>query len=48
MSWRCGASRWRRVFYKYNLPHVVDLTALAVLAELMTRVQTATGSSERS
>jgi hypothetical protein len=48
MSWRSCASPSRRVFYKYNLPHVVDLTALAALAELMARVQTATGSSERS
>ena len=38
----CG-NRSRRVFYKYNLPHVVDLTALAALAELMARVLTATG-----
>ena len=29
--------------YTYNLPHVIDLTALAVLAELVARVQTATG-----
>jgi hypothetical protein len=48
MCWRCCANHCGRVFYTYNLPHVVDLTALAVLAELMACVQTATGSSERS
>jgi hypothetical protein len=48
MSSRCGGKCSRRVFYKYNLPHVIDLSALAKLAELMARVQTATGSSERS
>jgi hypothetical protein len=33
--------------YTYNLPHVIDLTALAILAELVARVQTATGPYER-
>jgi hypothetical protein len=42
------ASRSRRVSSAYNLPHVITLTAVAVLAELVARVPTATGSSERS
>ena len=32
------------VYPTYNLPRVRDLAALAVLAELVARVQTATGS----
>ena len=43
---RGAASRSRSVFSEDNLPHVIDLTALAVLAELMARVQSARGSSE--
>jgi hypothetical protein len=45
MSSKCYASQSRRVSQEYNLPHVLDLTALAVLVEFVARVQTATGSS---
>jgi hypothetical protein len=48
MSSKSCASPWRSAFSTYNLPHVVDLTALASLAELMARMQTDTGSSECS
>jgi hypothetical protein len=41
---RCCASRWRTVFYRYHLPHVIDFTALAVLTEPAARVQTAIGA----
>jgi Magnesium chelatase, subunit ChlI len=44
MSSRPCASRSRRVSYPYNLPHVLDLAALVLLAQLVARVQTATGS----
>jgi hypothetical protein len=47
MCSRSCANGWRSVFYDYNLLHVFDLTALAVLAELVARVPTATGASER-
>src|SRR5919108_4276684 len=40
MSWRSCANRLRMVSYTDNLPHVIDLTVLAVLAERVTRVQT--------
>jgi hypothetical protein len=32
------------MFYTHNLPHVIDLPALAVLTELAARLQTATGA----
>jgi Magnesium chelatase, subunit ChlI len=31
-SWRCCGSRWRRVSYRYNLPHVINLCDFASLA----------------
>jgi hypothetical protein len=37
MSSRSCANRLRQVFYKYNLPHVVDLTRLAALVALAGR-----------
>jgi hypothetical protein len=30
--WRSGGNRSGRVFYAYNLPHVIDLNAFAGLA----------------
>jgi hypothetical protein len=42
---KLGCPRYLQMDYEYNLPHIIDLTVLADLAELLARVQTATGSS---
>lgn len=39
-----GAAPTARVFYKYNLPHALDLAKLAALAALVTRAPLSTSS----
>jgi hypothetical protein len=41
MSWRSCGSRSMMLLQEYNFAGVINLTALAVLAEFVSRVQTA-------